>query len=165
MKQSAALLTTALLLAVAFYLSRTVRNPSSVAASPEACLKRMFQAAEQGEVDAYLNCFTGQQRQRLERELGNQGASAFAASLKSALDKLKGRALSGSSKVADDDRARMTVERIYERHAERQDYHFVRDSAGWRIESVGQVQEFQPPIPYGTPVYERDEAPGKGGGP
>lgn len=157
MKQSAALLTTALLLGAAVYLSGTITKPTSTTASPCACLERMFQAAEQGDVDAYLDCFTGQQRQRLESEVRSPGTADFAESLRSALSDLKGRALSGSDKTAlDDQRATLTVERVYERHAERQDHHFVRDASGWRIESVGRVQEFQPPIPYGTPVFEQN---------
>jgi hypothetical protein len=117
----------------------------------------MFQAAEQGDVDAYLDCFAGQQRQRLGSEVRQQGKADFAASLRSALDTLKGRAISGSGKAAPDDRrATLTVERVYERHTERQDYHFVRDSFGWRIESVGTTQELQPPIRYGTPVFEQN---------
>jgi hypothetical protein len=113
----------------------------------------MFLAAEQGDVEAYLACFTGQQRKRLLTELDAQGTAGFATSLKEAVRTLKGRAISGSGAAAAD-RATLTVERIYSRHAERQSYDFVHEAAGWRIESVGPVEEFQPPIPYGTPVID-----------
>ena len=157
MKQSAIVLATLVLLGGALYLSQTVRPTPNSVESPAICLERMFQAAEQGDVEAYLACFTGQQRQRLAGEGESQPRADFAASLRAALGELKGRAISGSLKIPPDaQRATLAVERVYERHAERQDYHFVRDSAGWRIESVGQVQEFQPPIPYGTPVYEQN---------
>jgi hypothetical protein len=152
LKQPAVLLSTALLLGVALYLGRGGgQRLVATAESPIACLDRMFLSAEKGDVDLYLSCFTGSQRQRLERELSSAGPADFAASLKSAVSGLKGRAIRGSSKItSDDDRATLTIERIYERQA----YYFVRESAGWHIESVGTVEEFQPPIPYGTPAFE-----------
>ena len=155
MKRAAALVATAVLFVAALLLGRggTARYGSAV--SPGDCLARMFNAAEQGDVPAYLDCFTGPQRERIARELEDQPADAFAAALKDAVRTLKGRAVSGGGEVEPDARsATLTVDRIYAQHTERQSYHFVRQNDSWRIDSVGTVEKHQPPVAYGTPVFE-----------
>lgn len=154
MKHIAALVATAVLLATVLSLGRGRSNRQGPA-SPSECLTRMFSAAEQGDLAAYLNCFTGPQRERIERELSGQSAEEFAAALRDAVRTLKGRAVSGSDDVKPDAHsATLTVERIYGQHAERQSYHFVRQSDNWQIDSVGAVEKHQPPVPYGTPVFK-----------
>ena len=48
----------------------------------------------------------------------------------------------------------LTVERVYENRNERQTYRLVRSDDGWRIAEVQAAEAFQPPIPYGAPVYQ-----------
>ncbi len=115
----------------------------------------MFDAAKDGDVPTYLDCFTGSERERLERELADQPREAFARSLVEAVESLKGRAVfegktdgdSGSNRV-------FTVDRVYLNRTERQTYHLVRESSAWRIHTVETAAAFQPDKPYGTPVYE-----------
>lgn len=156
MKQSAVFVATLALLAGALYLGRGGPRPTvQSATSPAGCLERMFRAAEQGDVPTYLDCFTGQQRDRLVNELNRQSEADFAASLLEAVRTLKGRAISGPTDTAPDaSRATLAVERIYGQHTERQRYHFLRETDGWRIASVDAVEKLRSPIPYGTPVYE-----------
>ncbi len=61
--------------------------------TPEACIERMFAAAQRGDVTAYLDCFTGSERDRLDRELAGQPPEVFARSLRDAVATLKGRAV------------------------------------------------------------------------
>jgi len=155
LKRSAALIATLALLLTAIYLGRGGAGRREVAGSPTDCLERMFRAAEKGDVPAYLDCFRSPQRERLRREAAAQTTDDFAASLTNAVRTLKGRAVSGPGGAGPDaDRATLNVERIYAQHTERQSYHFVRDSEGWRIDAVGAVEKHQPPIPYGTSVFE-----------
>jgi hypothetical protein len=163
-----------LLLASALWLARQ-RAPQSLGANatPEACLDRLFQAAQDGAVSVYLDCFAGPERQRLERELAGQPQAAFARTLVEASQQLKGRAVfpvrssSDSSPASpsgdpsrsaalsrDETRALFAVERIYANRLEKQLYHLIRESGVWRIHTVQAAEAYQPSQPYGTPVYE-----------
>lgn len=164
MKRSAALASTLLLLAGAIYLGRGAGRSGAAADSPTACLERLFRAAETGDAATYLDCFTGPQRERLMKDADSQSRAAFAAALREAIGGLKGRVVSDPGPAAPNadrgpaapnaDRALLSVERIYERHTERQSYHFTREPDGWRIDALGAIEKLQPPIPYATPVYD-----------
>jgi hypothetical protein len=143
------------LLVAAIYLGRSQPDPAAApAAAPADCLERMFGAAERGDVEAYLACFTGAELRRLSTERDAQPRERFAAALVESVRPLKGRAVSGPSNAPGGDRATLEIERIYEHHGERQSYAFRRETDGWRIDSVGAVERFQQAIPYGTPVYD-----------
>lgn len=160
MKRAVALIATLALLVAAITLGRGGSSRRHTAASPGDCLAKMFNAAEKGDVPAYLDCFTGPRRGRLERELAAQGAAEFAAALRDAVRSLKGRAVSGLGGAEPNATiATLSVDRVYAQHTERQSYHFVRQTDGWRIDSVGAVENHQPPVAYGTPVFEL--APGE----
>ena len=120
----------------------------------------MFAAAQRGDVTAYLDCFTGSERDRLDRELAGQPPEVFARSLRDAVATLKGRAVfrnDASDPAADS--ANYTIDRVYESRTERQLYQLTRQSGVWRIQSVATANPFQPDKAYGSPVYE--EAPAK----
>ena len=155
MKRTATFAATFVVLAAAIYLGRSRSEPAAAApASPAECIERMFAAAERGDVEAYLACFTGAELRRLSTERDVQPRERFAAALVESVRPLKGRAVNGPSSAPDGDRAKLEIERIYEHHGERQGYAFRREADGWRIDSVGAVERFQPAIPYGTPVYD-----------
>jgi hypothetical protein len=115
----------------------------------------MFDAAASGDVETYVDCFTGSERQRLERELDDSRRDAFGRTLVDAVQSLRGRAVFADGPVdASSDRARYTVDRVYQTRTERQTYTMVRESGTWRIQSVRTAESFQPETPYGTPVFE-----------
>lgn len=158
MKRPLAIAATLALLVGAMYLGRTResggRAAKSAGDSPAQCLERMFAAAEKADVAAWLDCFTGAERQRLASQAASQ-PDKFATSLAEAVRTLKGRAVSGASaELSAGDAAVLSVERIYAHHTERQTYHFRREADGWRIDSLGAVEKHQPPIAYGTPVFD-----------
>jgi hypothetical protein len=155
MKQAVATTLTLALIVGALYLGRNSTEKSNFsAASPADCLEQMYLAAERGDVDAYLACFTGVQRQRLDVELRTESREAFAAAIAEPFGSLKGRAINDlSTEPADGERAQLEAERIYPQYNERQTYGFRREGGAWRIESLGVVRRLQPPVPYGTPVY------------
>ena len=155
MKQAVAITLTLALIAGALYLGRSAPEKSNFsAASPAECLEQMYDAAERGDVHAYLECFTGVQRQRMEMELRTESPEAFAAAIAESFRTLKGRAVNDlSTEPVDGDRAQLEAERIYPEYNERQTYGFRCEAGTWRIESLGAVRRFQPPVPYGTPVF------------
>jgi len=160
-KRWIAAVATLVLLGAALMLGRRAPAPraDSVSSSPEDCIDRMFDSAQRGDVAAYLDCFTGPERERLERELAGQPKEAFARSLVEAVKTLKGRAVSKADNGESGDiRKRLTVDRVYASRTERQTYHLVPESDTWRIHSVETATAFQPYKPYGTPVYEPAES-------
>ena len=155
MKRGATLAATLALLGAAVYFGRDRSQPAAaLAASPAECIERMFAAAERGDVEAYLKCFTGAELRRLSTERDAQPSERFAAALVESVRPLKGRAINGPSNAPDGDRAKLEIERIYEHHGERQTYAFRREADGWRIDSIGAIERFQQAIPYGTPVFD-----------
>lgn len=162
MKRWIAGLGTAALIAVVLANALRRGPPSakiSAAESPGACIRRMFDAAKQGDVETYLDCFTGSERERLERELADQPKDAYARSLVEAVESLKGRAdFEGSADG--DSKSSWIVDRVYTNRIERQTYHLVRESNVWRIHTVETATSFQPDKPYGTPVYVPPPASG-----
>lgn len=153
----AGLITAAVIATVLVIALQRGPSPGSTPAAenPEACIDRMFEAAKQGDVETYLDCFTGSERERLERELADQPKDAFARSLAEAVGSLKGRAVFKGNPVGDSaDKWILPVDRVYVNRMERQTYHLVRESNVWRIHTVETATSFQPDKPYGTPVYE-----------
>jgi hypothetical protein len=152
----AALLTAALIALVLWQGRGDFSSQARVAlATPDACLERMFRAAGEGDVDAYLDCFAGRERARLERELAGQSRDRFAQSLRGAVAALKGRAvLADGGQGPGATQAVRTVDRVYANRTERQTYHLERVAGCWRITEVRAADAFQPDTPYGTPVFE-----------
>jgi len=132
--------------------------------TPEACVERMFAAAQRGDVPAYLDCFTGSERDRLERALAGQRPEAFAQSLRDAVATLKGRAVFRNGPPGDAASAASiasyTIDRVYETRTERQLYRLTCAAGVWRIETVATASPFQPDKAYGSPVYEDGEPNG-----
>lgn len=165
MKRIVAGLITLLILGGVLWYGRGTPTPPPAGPSPagadtpEACIERMFAAAQRGDVTAYLDCFAGAERDRLERELAGQPADVFARSLRDAVATLKGRAVfrNGGPDAAANT-ASYTIDRVYESRTERQRYQLIRQSGTWRIQSVAVADPFQPDKPYGSPVYEEPPA-------
>ena len=163
MKRIVAGLITLLILGGVLWYGRgkppAVAPAAATADTPEACIERMFAAAMRGDVTAYLDCFTGSERDRLERELSGQPPEVFARSLRDAVATLKGRAVFRNGPSAESgDSASYTIDRVYESRTERQLYQFTRQSGVWRIQSVATANPFQPDKAYGSPVYEEPPA-------
>ena len=161
MRRAIAAVITAVLLAAVLLLARrpVSERDNRMDVSPEDCIERLFTAAEAGDVSVYLDCFTGDERRRLERELKDQSPGAFARSLQDALRELKGRAVFGP---AESERAgqevALTVERVYVNRTERQTYRLVREPSQWRVAGIQPTQAYQPEAAYGTPVFETPES-------
>jgi hypothetical protein len=166
MKQIIAAVATLGLVGAALWFGR--RPPpaeSTPPATPAECIERMFAATERGDVEGYLDCFTGLQRDRLERELASQSREDFARSLRQSIQELKGRAVfDAPARDVASREINVTVERVYVHHLERQTYHFVNQSGAWRIDDVQSPHPIQPEKAYGQPVFELaptiEESPG-----
>lgn len=155
MKRTAAGVLSIALVLAALWCGRAKSPAALAAATPESCIDAMFAAGERGDVDAYLGCFTGQQRAQLDRELAAQSRANFARELALAIEPLKGRAITSES--ASERTAEITVERIYAHRNDLQTYDLVCQNGRWQIAAVRPVQATQPPVSYGTPVFAMPE--------
>jgi hypothetical protein len=159
-KRTLAAAITVLILGAALWFGRardaaSPRPTESEARTPEACIERMFEAARRGDVAGYLECFSGPERQRLERDLAGRSPDAYRQSLIDAVATLKGRAVFASGAASGPSQPiAYTVDRVYENRTERQIYELVQESGIWRIRDVRPASAFQPVKAYGTPVYE-----------
>ena len=145
-------------------LAGAAPQTGSVHERPQQCIDRLFTAAERGDVQSYLDCFTGTEREQLEKEVHRVGSEEFARSLMQATAELKGLAVvdartnDGNGAAAEGNRqAQMVVERVYQHHHEKQCYHLVRNGQRWQITAVLPTDKLLPAVPYGTPVFA--EAP------
>lgn len=159
MKRWLAAVITGLLLIVVLWANRQGSESLTVAAAtPEACLSQMFASAEQGNVPAYLDCFTGEQRGQLEREMAENSPAESGRALAQAQTLLKGRAVHNSGRQDPQASfAEVTVERIYAHHHELQKYQLRREAGVWKISSLAPAEKIQPAVPYGTLVVPLEE--------
>ena len=152
MKRIVAGAVTALVFA-ALLIAAVVRSGASGAQTPEQCLEQMFQAMKEGDVTSYLRCFTGELRERLERNAKDQTTDRFSDYLKETVAPVKGRAVY-KTESSGDDQVRLVVDRVYEqRQWEYQGYRLRRESGDWRIYAIDPAELHEPPVPYGTPAF------------
>jgi len=139
----------------AIMLASVLRGVSGgPAQTPEECVQRMLNAMEAADVESYLDCYTGELRQRLQRTADEQGRDAFAQYLKRTAAPIKGCAiLHDKTQWSGNDKVRIVVDRVYEnRPWEYQAYRLKRERDGWRIYAVEPAEPHKPPIPWGTPA-------------
>ena len=156
MKRVGAGLITALLLA-ALLIVAAVRSAARTADTPEQCLEQMFQAMKAGDVTSYVRCFTGELRERLERDANEQTTERFATNLRETVAPVKGRAVY-KTEVSGVDQIRLVVDRVYEQRPwECQGYQLRRESGSWKIHAIDPAELHDPPVPYGTPAFPTPE--------
>lgn len=123
----------------------------------EVRLNSLLDGAWRGDVSAYLDCFGGPLRERLEREVNERGRDAFADDLRRAARARKSHAIFAVEPEGEDT-ARITVETVYPDRNERQTYHLVRESRDWLVSDVETVRSQVPQAKYGAPAtYEEPE--------
>lgn len=123
----------------------------------EARVHSLLQSARDGDVAAYVDAFDQPIRARIEREIDEQGATAFAAALRQAAQSRKSRAVFAPVREGDDV-ASVVVETVYVDHNERQTYRLGRKPEGWLITGVTTVRGQQPPSRFGaTATFQEPE--------
>lgn len=146
----------AAVVAIVLWLARErpSNTTASVAAADETverCLERMLEAARTGDLDAYLDCFDGELRDRLAGEIASRSRAAAAAELQSGEADLKSFATHPLVPPAEGE-ALVTLERIYARRHDLQRVRLRNRDGEWKIVELVPVDRIAPPIPYGTPV-------------
>ena len=124
---------------------------SSKAAEPRDVIYAMLDAARDGVVDDYLECYAGQMERTLRQSLEEMGEERFSEFLKARNRDIKGIAMNAPRESGDE--AEVRVEYVYADRNEVQEVYLDRSSGDWRIAGVSEIRRVETPVPYGTPVY------------
>ncbi len=162
-RKVAAAVGTALVMALVVYVARR-NGPApgeprggaqqrSERSAPGACLTAVVRAAERGDVQGYLDCFTGDLRGELEaRSTATRPPERFAESLRASVDELTASVTSDVERPSPDD-ALLRWERVYRRYSESYRVRLRREGGRWRISELTRTERGAPLVPYGTPVF------------
>jgi hypothetical protein len=118
---------------------------------PDSVIWEMIEACRRGDVDAYLNCFTGDLRKRLEKVVSEQGKDKFSNYLRETLQPIKNIALQPPKSLARGDQP-IVADFVFADRTERQTFWVRRAKEGWKIVGVEATKPVPVLVPYGTPV-------------
>lgn len=118
---------------------------------PRDVIYAMLDAARDGEVDEYLDCYAGQMERTLRQSLEEMGGERFALFLRERNEDIKGIAMNAPQESGD--QAQVRVEYVYADRNEVQEIFLERRSGDWKIARVSEIRRVETPVPYGTPVY------------
>ncbi|MFN0122910.1 MAG: hypothetical protein ACKV2V_20615 [Blastocatellia bacterium] len=118
------------------------------AASPEEVIWQMTNAAREGNVQAYLNCYSGAVRQNLEKTATEMGEQKFSDYLKQLNNEVTGIAVSDLEQS--NGTASLKVEFVLRGKNEAQKHHFKFIAGAWKIAQVDGAEQIKTLIPYGA---------------
>jgi hypothetical protein len=121
-------------------------------ARPQDVIYRMLDAAGQGDTAAYLGCYSGALRRRLEQSREEMTPAGFARYLAQSNKQIKGIAISEPVALSESE-VEVHVEFVYQDRNEAQEFLLEASSGEWRITRVNAAERVDSPVPYGTPVY------------
>ena len=108
----------------------------------------MYDAAQDGDVDRYLECFTDPMRSRLE----SPGSRLSAATLRNSESDLNGLIFPVKSVPSEGDEASVVIVKRYTEHNERVRLRMKRIDGDWKIAEIEGLDKQSPKTRYGTPV-------------
>jgi hypothetical protein len=127
---------------------------SNVAGSePQSVVWRMVDASKARDVSAYLACFAGDLRTRLDATVQQLGEDGFAEYLARRVEELKGVALYDVEREGPT-RAAVTVEYVFAEEKELQRLHLEQVRGRWVIAGAEESRREKSLIPYGTPIEQ-----------
>lgn len=124
---------------------------SSKPAEPRDVIYSMLDAARDGIVDDYLDCYSGQMERTLRQSLDEMGTERFSEFLRERNRDIKGIAMNAPKESGDE--AEVRVEYVYVDRNEVQEIYLERTDGDWKIARVSEIRRVETPVPYGTPVY------------
>ncbi len=120
-------------------------------AEPRDVIYSMLDAARDGIVDEYLECYAGQMARTLRQSLEEMGEQRFSTFLRDRNRDIKGIAMNAPIETGEE--AEVRVEYVYADRNEVQDMYLQRLDGAWKIARVSDIRRVETPVPYGTPVY------------
>jgi hypothetical protein len=128
----------------------TILRSTSTAATPQDTVYRMLDAAREGNVRAYLDCYTGEMESSLRQIVIEQGEAALARYIRDFNAAVKGVAIQEPQPEGNE--MRLRVEFVYGDRNDVQNYYLQRLASGWRIARQDNTAGVKALVPYGTPV-------------
>jgi hypothetical protein len=124
---------------------------SSTPVAPQDTVYRMMDAARDGDVRAYLACYTGPMESSLRQIVKEKGEASLADYIRRFNSSVKGVAIQEPQSVAENE-LRVRVEFVYSDRNEAQIYYLQQAGGGWRIARQENTEGVKALVPYGTPV-------------
>jgi hypothetical protein len=132
-------------------LSNLVAARAPAGATPQDTVYRMTDAARNGDVRAYLGCYTGQMESTLRQIVAEKGEAALATYILNFNASVKGVAIQEPQSTAE--RAvRLRVEFVYRDRNEAQIYYLEQGGGSWKIARQENAEGVKTLVPYGTTV-------------
>ncbi len=125
--------------------------PAEEAPDPVDAISRMMDAARDGDVEAYLECFRGPLGKRLRQSVVEMTPSGFSKYLTENNRRIKGFAMY-EPKVISEREARVRVEYVYADRNESQEFQLEKRDGRWKITRAAGAERIETLVPYGTPV-------------
>lgn len=129
----------------------TSLTSAAVATPVQDAVYAMFEAAQRGDVSAYLNAYAGSVRASLDQSVAEQGNEKFANYLREQTASVKGIAVQEPQAVTAA-QAKIQIEFVYQDRNETQWMTLDKTGAGWKITRIEAAQRIKTLVPYGTPV-------------
>lgn len=117
----------------------------------EAAIRHLLSATQSGDVQRWLNCFTGVARSQSQTRLASTGEKLLSAELRTEGQQLTSYALREWTSQADNS-ASVILEKLFAERTEIMRVNLQQDRGVWRISEMNPQNESSPEIPYGTPV-------------
>lgn len=121
-------------------------------AEPRDTIYRMLDAARDGDVEAYIDCHSGDMRNKLAQSREEMTAGGFAKYLQGRNREIKGIAINEPER-ASNRAVQVRVEYVYQDRNEAQQFYLEKLNGEWKIARVDQAVRVPTLVPYGTPVY------------
>lgn len=118
---------------------------------PRDVIYAMLDAARDGSVDAYLDCYAGQMERTLRQSVEEMGIERFSSFLQERNRDIKGIAMNAPDESGGE--AEVRVEYVYADRNEVQEIYLQKRGDDWKIARVSDIRRVETPVPYGTPVY------------
>ena len=131
---------------------RSAFRPAA-AQTPEGGVYKMLDAARIGNVEAYLDCFSGDMQRQLSQVIKETSATQFSSYLIAQNTAFTGVAVSVIDRP-DAQTARVRVEYVFSKRNEVQDISLRNIDRKWKILKVASSEQIKTLIPYGTRVTD-----------
>lgn len=119
---------------------------------PQDVIYRMLDAAGQGDAAAYLGCYSGPLRRRLEQSRDEMTPAGFAQYLAQTNKQIRGIAISEPAALSESE-VEVRIEFVYQDRNEAQQFFLEKSSQEWKIARVSAAERVEALVPFGTPVY------------
>lgn len=139
------------LLVFALVLWWAVQQRDGLGNEPEEVVWKMINESRMGNIETYLDCFTGAIRTRLDATVGEMTRKGFSEYLRERARELKGVAVYDVKRTGER-QSSLTVEYIYQDQTERQRLTLTLGKGTWRIIETERSRRSRPLIPYGEPI-------------